>query len=434
MKRGARRLFSIIAISLFALLSVLAACTGPAGSPGQPGARGEAGPPGPRGPRGTGAATIVVAAYNAVDKAGADYVAEGKDDQIVINKAIAALPPDGGKIYLSEGDFSVSGPILITKPLMLVGSGAYAGNIRDGNTDGITTIRVASGANTDVIRKEPLNDNASGNHWHVEFRDFAIDGNRADNNSGHGIRLDFLDAFVSNVKVRQMAGNGFDASLDYTKNNIYIRDSMAIRNGGTGFYLKAQGMWLKDVYSGGNNGDGFYLYGGDTWVEGEAESNRMGFHLYGLRHSFLKLWAQGNRDVGIFLDNYVEYNYLVLYARANSLTRPSTQPAEIATYGVRYNTIEAIVEIYGEYPGYERRAFMVGDKFINNRLTLSAKVNEDYVLNTTATKGLVLSGWGVLDLSGSIIDARALYRFETPYEFQVAGQEEKLMEFLAPRR
>lgn len=372
----------------------------------------------------------MVAAYNALSTLGADFVALGHDDQHVINRAIAALPVNGGKIYLTDGDFSISGPILITKPFMLVGSGAYGGNQRSFDTGGITNITVAVGANTDVIRKEPLNDNAPGTHWHIELRDFAIHGNKSNNSSGNGIVLDYLDAYVSNVRVRHMAGNGFHASLDYAKNNISIADSQAVGSGGTGFYLKAQGMWLKGVYSGGNNGDGFYLEGGDAWVDAEAESNRMGFYVTELGQSFLKLWAQGNRDVGILLTNLYGGSS-TLYARANCLAQPCSQPAEITTYNIRYNAMDAIVEVNGEYPGYERRAFMIGDKFIANHLTLTARVNEN-VSNVTATKGLVFSGWGNLDLSGSVIDARALYRFETPYEFQAPGQREKLRDFQAP--
>lgn len=60
-------------------------------------------------------ADIVIAAYDSSDewKAGADYVCDGKDDQVEINAAIERLS-SGGKILLSSGTFYITGSINIS--------------------------------------------------------------------------------------------------------------------------------------------------------------------------------------------------------------------------------------------------------------------------------------------------------------------------------
>lgn len=72
-------------------------------------------------------ADIVIAAYDAPDnwKAAADYVCDGKADDVEINAAINALGVNGGKILLSTGTFYITNPIDVsTKYFVLQGMGA----------------------------------------------------------------------------------------------------------------------------------------------------------------------------------------------------------------------------------------------------------------------------------------------------------------------
>ncbi|MBM3892708.1 MAG: hypothetical protein FJ388_26620, partial [Verrucomicrobia bacterium] len=60
-------------------------------------------------PPGVRTATVVVAAADAPAhlKTAADFVCAGKDDHLVINAAIAALPETGGRVHLTGGSFSI---------------------------------------------------------------------------------------------------------------------------------------------------------------------------------------------------------------------------------------------------------------------------------------------------------------------------------------
>ena len=72
-------------------------------------------------------ADIVIAAYDAPDnwKAGADYVCDGKADDVEINAAINALGSNGGKILLSTGTFYITSSIQFSsKYVALQGMGA----------------------------------------------------------------------------------------------------------------------------------------------------------------------------------------------------------------------------------------------------------------------------------------------------------------------
>lgn len=349
-------------------------------------------------------------------------ICDGVADDVEMNAAITALPATGGRIVLSEGTFIGAGSIKVIKPLVIEGQGMAGGNIRDWDTNGITTLTLANGVNDDVIRKEPLAD-APNTFWHTEIKNLCINGNKANQASGHGINCDYLDIQVLNVRVRNCKQNGINASLDYAKNSVWLLNCQAIRNGGTGFYLKSQGMWLKDVYAGGNGVDGYYLYGGDCFISAESEDNtRFGYNAHQLAQSFADLWSSGNYDVGVYLDN-VYGSYLKLFGKANRLTSPGTHPAEMTAFNVRHCTIDAIAEIYSAQAA-DYRAFMVGDKFTHNTVRVNLRLNEN-VGDNSNTKGLVFANWGTLDLTGTEVTG-IINRVAIPVEFGVVAQRRKV--------
>lgn len=68
--------------------------------------------------------TLTVCASDSNDKTNCDYLANGTEDQVVINNAIDALPATGGLIKLMDGTFNITGDITIaTDNTSLVGSG-----------------------------------------------------------------------------------------------------------------------------------------------------------------------------------------------------------------------------------------------------------------------------------------------------------------------
>lgn len=69
-------------------------------------------------------AALVVAAKDSVNKKKADFICDGIDDQVEIQKAIDSLPASGGQVELLEGTFNLSDSLEITKSnITLAGSG-----------------------------------------------------------------------------------------------------------------------------------------------------------------------------------------------------------------------------------------------------------------------------------------------------------------------
>jgi len=67
--------------------------------------------------------TVIVAAYNSLDKSRADYVCDGIDDQETINSAILAISSTGGTVLLLEGTYIITGSINLVSNIALVGQG-----------------------------------------------------------------------------------------------------------------------------------------------------------------------------------------------------------------------------------------------------------------------------------------------------------------------
>lgn len=68
---------------------------------------------------------IVVGSYTLSEqfKAACDYICDGLDDDIEINKAIQSLPTTGGTIHLTGGLFNLSSAIILDRPINLEGEG-----------------------------------------------------------------------------------------------------------------------------------------------------------------------------------------------------------------------------------------------------------------------------------------------------------------------
>lgn len=135
-------------------------------------------------------ATVVIAAADAPEqlRSTADVVCPGKDDHLVINAAIDALPPSGGRVHLTGGSYSIggikgtySGIKIARSNVLLTGEGSATRlTLQAGLTD-VNTIWVC------------------GDLRNVTVRDLFIDGNadeqvpwvreRSQWNGGNGIKI-----------------------------------------------------------------------------------------------------------------------------------------------------------------------------------------------------------------------------------------------------
>ncbi len=135
-------------------------------------------------------ATVVIAAADAPEhlRSTADVVCPGTDDHLVINAAIAALPPSGGRVHLTGGSYSIgaiggtySGVKIDRSNVLLTGEGSATRLTLQGGLTDINTIWIR------------------GDLRDVTVRDLFIDGNeeeqvpwvreRSQWDGGNGIKI-----------------------------------------------------------------------------------------------------------------------------------------------------------------------------------------------------------------------------------------------------
>lgn len=194
-----------------------------------------------------GGATFVVAASDAsaTVKARADYICDGTNDEVQIQAAIDALPTTssnrrGGKILLSEGNFSIGSTIIIGKQagdrLMMVLEGAGATYA--------THLNLADNANCSILqigyeprKTDPYSTDGAESGW-VDLINIHFNGNRL-NQSSNTYAIGSVEQGNDKFVI-----TGQDAT-DKIKASEVIRvyDS----TGNDGFY------WVKSsTYTGGN--------------------------------------------------------------------------------------------------------------------------------------------------------------------------------------
>ena len=177
----------------------------------------------------SGARTIVVAASDAADGAGADYTCDGTADEVQINLALAAVKAAGGKVVLTDGNFTLAAPIaLIGKDadgidnpeIMLHGTGIDS-----------TIITSASGNNAINLTQQPKYD--------IAYLTLAISGaanaidQQADTERGNW-QSHIHDIFIKT-----------DFSTHHTDSwGIYMESPFRMRFNNIEMNGVANGMWL----------------------------------------------------------------------------------------------------------------------------------------------------------------------------------------------
>ena len=195
-------------------------------------------------PSGRGNAYTVAASNAPSDAvAQADYVCDGKADNVEIQAAIDAIKSSGGTVHLTSGTFKISNTINLPGSVSLRGEGMAAFS-RIG-----TTIWLTSSSNCDMIHISGLN---SKHRFFGGIEDMQIRGNSYNNASGDGIVVDSANGEVSDLLFRSIFIS------DIADNGIVLD---------TGWYTRFDTVWVEfcDV--------GVYVttnYSGDVWF---SESN-----------------------------------------------------------------------------------------------------------------------------------------------------------------
>tara|TARA_R110002020_G_scaffold234638_5_gene446720 strand:+ start:4563 stop:6212 length:1650 start_codon:yes stop_codon:yes gene_type:complete len=113
-----------------------------------------------------GSLTLGVAASNASDgsRDAADFICSGAADEATINTAIDSLPASGGSVELSEGLFTLNGPILFDSNVTLRGQG------------NATTVKLADNARSILAKNK--NGSITNGTDNVGLFDIHFDGNK----------------------------------------------------------------------------------------------------------------------------------------------------------------------------------------------------------------------------------------------------------------
>ena len=156
--------------------------------------------------------TVATSTSLATSQAGADYVCDGTADQVEINQAITDLATSGGEVVLLEGTYVLSGSIVLTSNIRIMGRGA------------ILKVRNSHGATLDVLTAGAATAN-------IELASLRIDGNRI-NQAVTGQNGIVVANNVDNITIRDcwiksFAGSGIKQTGTQTKLrlvNVYIQD------------------------------------------------------------------------------------------------------------------------------------------------------------------------------------------------------------------
>lgn len=161
--------------------------------------------------------TVAAATADARTQAAADFVCDGRSDQVEIQAAIDSLPGrgdchGGGTVLLTGGDFRIDAPIRVRGGLILRGAGGPAG----------TAIRVAAGSNCHILTYD-----GTQRTYFLRIQDLCLIGDAKYSVMGDGIHVPvttLMDVSLSHVFISSCAGNGIDtASLwGWNLNNVVI--------------------------------------------------------------------------------------------------------------------------------------------------------------------------------------------------------------------
>lgn len=245
-------------------------------------------------------ATVVVAASDASEKSKtqADYVCDGVDDQVEIQAAIDSLPSGGGKVVLTEGNYSIGSSIII--------KGSYI--VIEGQGMGVTTLTLANNVNDCLIKSD-----LSAIHDLCVIRNMTLRGNKSNQSSGHGVNATGLrKSTLENLWIENFKQDGIYANEDDgvsaglaagNSDNVNLYYCIITNNDDDGVHLQgSSGFYITRTWCVSNGNRGFFFYGkGDQQVDLYAEDNdHEGVYLQGLGNLQGWIWAKSNADTGLF--------------------------------------------------------------------------------------------------------------------------------------
>ena len=195
-------------------------------------------------------ATKIVAASDSSNEEKADYVADGTNDEVTIEAALAALPAGGGMVFLLEGTYSIGAAIDITQSKV-----SLVGSVK------ATILQRAANA-IDVI----VVGNAGTAYERVIISNLQIDGAKATHTSGANDGIVFnqkiTNSEILDTWIHDNAGSGIyllsGGTSGTANNDNVVRGNKILSNGGYGLVIATYGSRNRiennDISSNTNSG------------------------------------------------------------------------------------------------------------------------------------------------------------------------------------
>lgn len=242
-----------------------------------------------------------------------DY--RGTDASTIIRNSLSS----GGKIFLKKGTYVINSPIVYQKNYSAIEGEGIA-----------TELKLGNNVNTDILSANGINS------YGILFRNFSVNGNKANNVSGRGIVFSARHSLVDNIFISNCAGNGFECESTPTYNvvNNFINNVRITKcNGigliwGTGSGAGVSDNYFQNVISWENTGDGIDLTCAGAFGY-NLNSYGNGGHGIIIRSSFNKLVncvGDGNGKNGFYIYTFGAWYTVITNsnARDNSTSSPGT--------------------------------------------------------------------------------------------------------------
>lgn len=320
----------------------------------------------------------------------------------------------GGELLLDPGILSVTGNVTAYSNTTLSGCGMSA-----------TTIKLANGSNKPVLKNFVSPDSTQANGQFIHFRDFKINGNKANNtgsSNNHGIvftqnplyaqttnDIDFdPHNFIDNVQIYNCHSDGLHAS---GRSELRVFNVYAFKNDGHGIYGSFDTFVVSSTacWSGLN---GFYsqdssiryvnckaFYNGQISVDG---TNGNGFALNNGQggQSVVNCEAQDNAGIGFALNNCQRATLVNCVADSNSQPHINSSSA-LGSYAAfdLYNSVDN--RIIGCI-SYERNAYG-GSGQLNALKLVGSTRNKIDITHSAYTFGGATVGAPIMSSSSSVL-------------------------------
>ena len=258
-----------------------------------------------------------MAASNSIDNENADFICDGTDDHVEIQRAIDNLPSGGGSVYLREGTYSIGATINLNNNVALIGAGAgtllyLENNVNDDVIYGILLDNLLI-ANLRIDGNGSNNISSEGIYISVSWK-LRIEGTWIQNCYYDGIYLEtcYYSIVINNILDGNLTGDGiFSDSGQY---NNFVGNILT-GNGLDGITVQG-GSWntVTGNTADGNTYDGISLWGFadfNTITGNTSEGN--GEHGIGIgstctNNTISGNTIEGNGQAGINLINYCDHN------------------------------------------------------------------------------------------------------------------------------